>query len=424
MISRSGHPACGKSVRGHFVCILLCLIILAGTAACAAGGSDFVGTEWYRKALIRSEMALGNNTRLLDVIRRAGDGEQITLAVIGGSVTEGAGASTYAECWASRFGVRFGNTYGAGKGANVRLINAGVGGTPSPFGYMRYKRDIVDRVPETDPDGYPDLVVIEFSVNDWQEPTGHRCYESMVREILAQPNRPAVILLFAVFKNGWNLQEELRRIGDAYGLMMVSIRDGIFPEIGKNIGADEFFSDEYHPTSVGHRMMTDCLMQAVADAAAAAPSESDVTFDIKPVYGADFTGLTTLYADHPAEGYQIERGGFRSTDEQTYRNQPVGWVCGPNYAHNLGAPMDPLTVTGVFRKCLISWKATNDTSFGAAEVYMDGRLVAVLEGGPGKWGQSEVLLALDARTPAEHRLEIRMKEQRKRFTVTAISVVP
>ena len=44
-----------------------------------------MGTEWYRKALIRSEMALGNNTRLLDVIRRAGDGEQITLAVIGGS---------------------------------------------------------------------------------------------------------------------------------------------------------------------------------------------------------------------------------------------------------------------------------------------------------------------------------------------------
>ena len=48
---------------------------------------------------------------------------------------------------------------------NVKLVNAGVGGTPSTFGLMRYQRDVVERV--TDPDGLPDIVIIEFSVNDW-----------------------------------------------------------------------------------------------------------------------------------------------------------------------------------------------------------------------------------------------------------------
>jgi hypothetical protein len=67
----------------------------------------------------------------------------------------------------------------------VRFVNAGVGGTPSTFGLMRYQRDIADRV--QDADGLPDLVIVEFSVNDYQEPTGHRCFESLVKTILSQP---------------------------------------------------------------------------------------------------------------------------------------------------------------------------------------------------------------------------------------------
>ena len=55
---------------------------------------------------------------------------------------------------------------------------------------------------------------------------------------------------------------------------------------------------------------------------------------------------------------------------------------------------------------------------------MEKQYLAVLQGAPDKWGQSEVLLALDAKTAAEHRLEIRVRDPGKRFTVTAISVVP
>ena len=70
----------GRRARARrFACAALCLLVLwTATVACAAGGSDFIGTEWYQAALLRSEMALGNNTRLLDVIRRAQSGEQVT----------------------------------------------------------------------------------------------------------------------------------------------------------------------------------------------------------------------------------------------------------------------------------------------------------------------------------------------------------
>ena len=398
--------------------LLIVMIMIPGGLAMG----EYVNEEWYTNALKASEMRPGNNQRLLRVIERARAGEPITIGVIGGSISEGALASTYAECWASRFAVRFGNEYGVNNGANVTLVNGGVGGTPSTFGYMRFGRDILGRVPEADPDGYPDIVIVEYAVNDWGEPSGHRCFESMVKEILEYPNRPAVILLFSMRNDGWNLQAELRPIGDRYDLMMVSVPDGIFPHIGQEITGKDFFGDEYHPNSGGHRMMADCLMQAIADAAAREPDPADIDLDAEPAYGTDFMGLRTFYAEAEPEGVTIERGGFCSTDFNSYKNQPVGWVCGKNYFHDYGDPEEPLTVRGVFSKCLIAWKASADAAYGEAEILVDGKAVMTLKGGPGKWNQSEVVLVLDEDEPAEHTVEIRITDRNKKFTVTAIAV--
>ncbi len=402
--------------------VLTALALLCAGTARGEEKKTMFEKEWYLQALKDSVMSVGNNARLKKVIDRAKNGEVITLATIGGSITEGAGASVYRDCWAARFGDRFGKAYGINDGANVELVNAGVGGTPSPFGYMRYQREIVGRVPKADADGLPDVVVIEFSVNDWQEETNHRCYESMVKEILEAPNEPAVILLFAVFRNGFNLQDDLKRIGENYGLMMVSIKDGFYAHIGKKITAEGFFSDEYHPTSLGHRIMTDCLMQAVADAAEAETDEPLDLTDVKPVFGTSFMGLKTIFGDTETEEYTVERGGFCGSDSSSYRNQPVGQVCGKNFFHNIKDPMDPLKVTGVFRKCLIAWRATNDSTFGTAEILIDGKVKRTVKGGEGKWGQSEVILVLDDKEAAEHTLEIRVTEEGKKCTITAIGL--
>ena len=226
--------------------------------------AEFSEEEWYGEALKECRIFAGNNLRLKRVIERTRTGEQITIGTVGGSVTEGGAASSYEESWPVRFAAQFGETYGTEGGANVTLVNAGVAGTASPFGYMRYGRDVLSRVPESDPDGYPDIVVIEYAVNDWGEPTGCRCYESMVKEILSHPNEPAVILMFAVRDDGWNLQNELRKIGERYGLLMVSMK-GIYRHLGEDFPKKEYFKDEYHPNSDGHRMMADALMRAVTD---------------------------------------------------------------------------------------------------------------------------------------------------------------
>ena len=76
----------------------------------------------------------------------------------------------------------------------------------------------------------------------------------------------------------------------------------------------------------------------------------------------------------------------------------------------------------MFRKCLVAWKAASESEYGTAEILVDGEVRMTLKGGDGKWGQSEVVLVLDDREAAEHTIEIRVTEEGKRFTVTAISV--
>ena len=407
--------------RGICLLAALALLLCAAGVAAETEAEDMWNAAWYRQALKDGETRTGNNLRLKRLIERAQSGETITLATIGGSITEGAGAATYEECWASRLWKRFGAAYGVNNGANVEFVNAGVGGTPSTFGLLRYKKEVVDRVPESDPDGLPDLVVVEFAVNDWQEPTGHRCYESLVKEILEQPNRPVVILLYAVFENGFNLQDELIRVAETYDLMAVSIRDAVYPHIGKEIPSKDFFFDQYHPTSMGHRIMSDCLIEAISDAAAAEMSAEDIDLSVPPAYGTDFMGMQTIFGDTELPGFMIERGGYKSKDYQTYHNRPVGWVCGVNFHHDAGDGDEPLRVTGVFRKCLVAWKASPDAAFGKTEILVDGQVVQTVQGAPDKWNQSEVVLVLDDAEPAEHTLEIRC-ESGKCSTITAIGV--
>ena len=56
------------------------------------------------------------------------------------------------------------------------------------------------------------------------------------------------------------------------------------------------------------------------------------------------------------------------------------------------------------------------------EILIDGKVKRTVKGGEGKWGQSEVILVLDDKEAAEHTLEIRVTEEGKKFTITAIGL--
>ena len=124
----------------------------------------------------------------------------------------------------------------------------------------------------------PDIVVIEFAVNDEGDETKGVCYESLVRKVLKLPWKPAVVLLFSVFANDWNLQERLRPVGDLYDLPMVSILNAVTPQFslkcgeGRILSKNQFFYDMFHPNNTGHTIMADCLQYLFERCDAAEPA--------------------------------------------------------------------------------------------------------------------------------------------------------
>jgi lysophospholipase L1-like esterase len=188
----------------------------------------------------RSQLSSGDLGRLAKVIAKARRGEPIKLGVIGGSITAGAIASSPGSSysglllawWRKRF-----------PKCEIDLINAGIGGTGSMYGALRAGRDLLS--------GMPDLVVIEFAVNDnW---TDGEAYEGLVRQVLAQPDQPAVILLFMMWERGGNDQEMQAKVGTHYHLPMVSFRDAMWPEMAAGrMKWSDYIVDTVHPNDAGH----------------------------------------------------------------------------------------------------------------------------------------------------------------------------
>ena len=201
-----------------------------------------------KEALDRSIVSEGDQVRIANVIKKAKRGEPVTIAVIGGSITQGASASN-GNSYAKRLEAWWRTTF---PDSELTFINAGVGGTGSVLGVQRVQKNVLNEK--------PDLVIVEFSVNDTDEPLCQETYEGLVRKILKQSNNPAVILLFMMDQNGNNTQRIHSEIGKRYNLPMISYRNALLSKTGMMLYQWSEISPDYiHPNDTGHAIVGELL---------------------------------------------------------------------------------------------------------------------------------------------------------------------
>lgn len=190
----------------------------------------------------RSLVAAGDPARLCQALAKARRGEPVTVAVIGGSITAGARASVKEKNYANLFARWWRETFPKSR---IELVNAGIGATGSNYGALRARRDLLGH--------RPDVVVVEYGVNDPDLESCAETLEGLVRQILRQPGRPAVMLLFMMHRDGGNAQEWHGKVGRHYGLPMVSLRDALWPEIqAGRLRWGDVEDDQVHPNDRGH----------------------------------------------------------------------------------------------------------------------------------------------------------------------------
>ena len=374
--------------------------------------------EVYAEMVELSLMYEGNYERLQKFIEKLRAGDEVKVAMLGGSVTEGAGAGSNDKGYAYQFLDALAETYAANGKDQIVYVNAGLSGTPSVLGWMRYQQDVV-----TPLGGDPDLLVIEFAVNDWEEPTRGRAYESMVYAALSAKKDAAVICLCSVAKTNWNTQDSYLTIAKHYQIPLVSMKKALFtPLNATRVAATKYFMDDYHPKFYGHELMKDCLMNlfAKADAAeAAAPAEIPEA----AVKGRDFVNIVQVDSKTMVKG--MKTGSFGDVDDKVVTMYFTNGKSFPNnFYHKAGSKNDALQMTVKCKKILINYKTSSDKIFGTAEFFIDGSLVKAAEGySGGGWNNCNVLMVLDEDEAAKHTLEVKMAEDSldKAFTILSIS---
>lgn len=200
----------------------------------------------------------GDLQRLTTLFKRAERGEELTLGVIGGSITQGAGASglptIYAERVFSWFRCEFPN-------ATFKTVNAGIGGTDSHYGSQRLDRDLLPFK--------PDFVITEWANNDGaQGPAGViRDYSDVVDRVLALPNRPALLMLFTTDYYRYTNEDLQKPVGFSRNLPMISMRSAVQTrELSLGILGGYRTADPVHPNDFGHEILAKLVIDFLSKA--------------------------------------------------------------------------------------------------------------------------------------------------------------
>lgn len=394
--------------------------------------------DLYSSMVKKGVFSTGNNARIKATIAKAREGKDVSLAYIGGSITEGGGYKPNSACYAEVSAVAFAKKYGKDGGKNVHFINAGMSGTPSDIGVVRYNRDVIDRLPEGS--DHPDVLFVEFAVNDSGCESKGGAYEGLIRQALKSGS--AVVLVFSVFQ-GLNTVEEnnYRKYATAYDLPVVStgnaIRD-LYSSEGFNKKEFEtwFYNDSLHPNANGYKLMADCILELV-DRCDKEEAELDNITDvdaIKAVTSDLYTGIKmidcTTTADSDKAIGMIKKGSFDSKDsaspsfQYTYKGQAGAKWFPENWMHPAKPTSDDSLVFDVnCQTFMLVYKESSEKAYGKANLYVDGVKKATLSCfNSSGWNNGKVYIAVKDTKSAMHRIQLKMADgnESKKFTLYAV----
>lgn len=211
---------------------------------------SFANLSEEDKAIVskRNVVSRGDSTRFARLMRKALRGEEINIVTLGGSITQGSGGNLspdgsvvdkypYVMGVADWFRTTFNTT--------VNLYNVGIGGTTSNFGVMRLESDVFSHE--------PDMVIIEFAVNDaasgYSDSNDYTAsYESLLRQCLNYNSDLAVVSLYMSNRIGTSSQEAQHKIASYYNVPEISYKDAF----NNLYDFASMSNDGTHPNHMGH----------------------------------------------------------------------------------------------------------------------------------------------------------------------------
>ena len=189
----------------------------------------------------------GNNHRLKRFFEKARNGKSVTVGFLGGSITYGSN-STDDRCFAN---IVFEWLKEQFPSADIKIVNAGFGGTGSIIGFYRMDDELLKY--------NPDITFLDFTVNDALENkrdgiVPKESYESVIRRILLSDSALIVLGFCDVEKT--TFRDLHLEIAKHYDLSMISMVDSIYSLVEKGeLQWQDYSNDSVHPINFGHEMI-------------------------------------------------------------------------------------------------------------------------------------------------------------------------
>ena len=363
----------------------------------AAGITD----KMYGRAILNE----GNLTRLAAAMKKAENGEKVTVGVIGGSITQGSSATNQNNCYASLFKKWWEEKFPS---AEISFVNAGIGGTNSYLGVHRVDEQLLAH--------NPDVVIVEFSVNDTDKTMNKYSYDSLVRKILSYETNPAVMLLFTTQENGTSLQDTHKEIGMAYDLPMISYREVVYQEVAAGtLDWKSISPDNIHPNDAGHGIIGQLVDRYLNEVYGKLDTitEEPTAFTADGYTNDYFKNAKMLGADDitatASEGFEVIESGFYHQFPNNWKTEAGGTMTFDVECQNFG----------VFFLC------TTDGKSGTYEVYVDGerkgKLEADFTGGWGTYGNTKQIIL--SKETEKHTIEIKPAEGSEDKGITILGLM-
>lgn len=189
-----------------------------------------------------------------------------SIGFIGGSITEGAGSSSKEKCFASLVTTNLEKKF---SDTEFTCINAGIGGTGSSLGLFRLHRDLLSQ--------NPDIVFIEFAVNDYSLKSTGIYVENMIRQIKAHNSKTEIVLIYTATKTmleeyqNDSIPESVKQhmqLSEYYGIPQINM--GYESYKNSQMSIDDFCNtyttDSVHPNDAGYQKLTEIILNSLEKA--------------------------------------------------------------------------------------------------------------------------------------------------------------
>lgn len=344
---------------------------------------------------------MGNTSRLRNKIQKAQNGGNVKVAYLGGSITEGVGMEN--TCYARRSYEYFADTFGTGN--NVEYINKGLSGTSSAVGLIRAQYDILN--------DKPDVIFIEFSVNDHPDELYKKSFEGLVRQCLSQEQEPAVIILINRSRSGYSMQEQMAAVGKNYNVPVLSMDNSLTKAFDSGLlKKDDYFTDEYHPHAEGGKLIADTIAYYYRQALKTENKSESYKIPDTTVYGTEYAAATLA---PPWELQNIVPGSFKESSSN-YRF-PYGWK------FEKGSSNTPMTFQANGKGIFILYQSNQDNSFGNLKVTVNGKTSVISGKRNYAWGGPDTEVAYIQNESGLLDVSVCMENADTEFSIWGIGVI-